>query len=171
EGRVSCPAEAAQWFHDAFAEVSRQALGPQYEEILRAFIKLEKSHGWALQGGHLKTNVPRPKQVSDWVKDGRGRRAKVKAPMPITDIAAFAKKWWAWWSDLQPAWRGAWRGRGTAEQAVPENADWGPLAVWGQNGLLSVVAAMYWWGCAEEKIGLSTRSVEWEEAAADLIWI
>ncbi|KAJ7680841.1 hypothetical protein DFH06DRAFT_973383 [Mycena polygramma] len=142
-------------------------LGPRYRELLDEFIALERSYDFVLGTGALKA-PGRPSQVQQWIRDGRGRTQAVRA---IPNIDQFASQWWIWWSALQPAWRGAWRGRKGGPQAVPENADWGLLAVPGQNGVLSVVATLYWWGCAEKAKGIASRSAGWEEAALDTIWV
>jgi hypothetical protein len=47
--------------------------------------------------------------------------------------------------------------------------EWGSLAAPGQNGMLSVVASIYWWGCAEKALGQVTHSEEWGKAAVDTI--
>lgn len=39
----------------------------------------------------------------------------------------------------------------------------------GVNGVLSVVAALYWWGCAEKKLE-ELPSTGWLEAVGDVVW-
>ncbi|KAJ7678452.1 hypothetical protein B0H14DRAFT_2238840, partial [Mycena olivaceomarginata] len=145
---VSCPVDAPTWFQKGFTEVSWRTLGPRYEEVLREFIAMEESMGFASDGKMkgLKGTATRPSQVGDWIRDGRGRTQAVRA---ITDIDAFETTWWAWWNSMQPDWRALWSSEGA--RVVPVGADWGPLAAaaaTGQNGMLSVVATLYWWGCA-----------------------
>ncbi|KAJ7441814.1 hypothetical protein B0H11DRAFT_2251877 [Mycena galericulata] len=41
----------------------------------------------------------RPKQVGDWIQ-----RARNYTPT-IEDTDEYAKQWWAWWIDINPAWR------------------------------------------------------------------
>ncbi|KAJ7646084.1 hypothetical protein DFH06DRAFT_997880 [Mycena polygramma] len=164
--RAVCPPKSAPWFEHGFTEVSREDLGARYEELLKAYIDLERGYGFALGTKALK-GPDRPSQVQKWIRDGRGRTQAVRE---IANVDAFEKQWWSWWSGLQPAWRGAWRGQ-TALPPPPENADWEGLAVPGQNGLLSVVATIYWWGCAEKEKGMSSRSAGWEEAVTDVIWV
>ncbi|KAJ7800261.1 hypothetical protein B0H14DRAFT_2276923, partial [Mycena olivaceomarginata] len=143
---LSFPADAPLWFQNGFREVSREDLGPQYKTLLQDFIALERSTGFvqAAKGEGkpkgLKGSSLRPQQVMDWIRDGRGRSQVLRA---IADITEFKNDWWAWWRGMQPDWRTA-----GDNAAVPNGADWGVLAVPGQNGLLSVVACLYWWGCA-----------------------
>ncbi|KAJ6451211.1 hypothetical protein C8R47DRAFT_952652, partial [Mycena vitilis] len=155
------------WLAHAYREVSRQDLGALYRELLHAFIELERSYGFIFGSGALKA-PGRPEQVGKWIRDGRGRTQAVRT---IPNIEQYATQWWKWWSALQPQWRGAWRGQKGPQQAVPKGADWSLLEVPGQNGVLSVVATLYWWGCAEKAKGLATPSASWEEAASDTLWV
>ncbi|KAJ7831671.1 hypothetical protein B0H13DRAFT_1479171, partial [Mycena leptocephala] len=136
-----CPGDAPTWFQNVFGQISGEDVGALYEEVLDAFVKLEKSNEFRQAGGLPK--APRPAQVTDWIRDGRGRSVAVR---PIDDLAKFEREWKGWWTALQPSWEGE---RGKAE-TLPEGADWGKLASPGQNGILSVVAALYWWACAEK---------------------
>ncbi|KAJ7875687.1 hypothetical protein B0H13DRAFT_2347995 [Mycena leptocephala] len=80
-------------------------------------------------------------------------------------------KWFftTWWTSLQPSWCGAWHGRTGAAPALLLGSEWGKLAVFGQNGLLSMVAMLYWWGFAEKKKGVAASSDGWEEVALDIL--
>ncbi|KAJ7604358.1 hypothetical protein DFH06DRAFT_1021170, partial [Mycena polygramma] len=163
---VVCP-EAPSWFAPIFEEVSREEAPASYWELLRAWVELETSTNF-VQRGSLPKGIC-PDQVSAWVRDGRGRTVEVQ---PIDDVGKFETEWWAWWTSLQPEWRGFRRGRrkpGEVE-AVPDGADWGRLASAGKNGVLSVVAALYWWACAEAEEG-NGSSGGWEEAVADTTWV
>ncbi|KAJ7605235.1 hypothetical protein DFH06DRAFT_1020351, partial [Mycena polygramma] len=161
------PSEAdwKPWFKHGFEEVSREELGGLYHEVLEALIDLERSYGFVFGTEKVK-GVGRPSQVTEWIRDGRGRTQAVRA---VPDVPKFSREWWTWWSSLQPEWRGSWRGRAT-QPPPPENAVWEKLRVPGQNGVLSVVATLYWWGCAEKGLGMATRSADWEEAATDTLW-
>jgi hypothetical protein len=74
-----------------------------------------------------------------------------------------------WWGSLQPEWRekdadGSWsvaRGYGGGGR------EWGPLYQWGVNGVLSVVASLYFWGCSVPETGRA----EWEAAVNDVAWM
>jgi hypothetical protein len=163
---VECLGDAPNWFRSVFTEISREEVGGLYEKMLEAFVQLEKSRGFK-QGGSGLPTAGRPTQVSDWIRDGRGRTLAVR---PIHDVRKYEEVWWVWWTALQPEWRGAWRGRAQNECAVPEKADWGKLGQAGQNGVLSVVAALYWWACAE-KARDTKPSKGWEEAVVDTTFV
>ncbi|KAJ7615075.1 hypothetical protein DFH06DRAFT_1013683 [Mycena polygramma] len=168
DARAVCPVDAPPWVKDAYQEISREPIGPRFEEMVDAWLRLEKSYGFVQGNGTLRTKDPkdRPGEVKEWVRDGRGRTMAV---IPIPNRAAFEQKWWKWWTALQPSWRGSWRGRSSSAPCAPQGGGWESLAVPGRNGLLSVVATLYWWGCAEKKDGIEARSAEWEEAAAEVI--
>jgi hypothetical protein len=43
------------------------------------------------------------------------------------------------------------------------------LYQWGVNGILSLVASLYFWGCAVyEQVELRTQ---WEQAISDVVWM
>jgi hypothetical protein len=136
--------------------------------MLEALVALERSYGFKIGSKNLSKGSRRPVQVQDWIKDGRGRNLAVR---PIANLARYQEDWWAWWTELQPPWRGSWRGQTSEKSAVPADADWGKLVVPGQNGLLSVVATLYWWAVAEKKAGTLTPSVGWGEAVVDTTFV
>jgi hypothetical protein len=43
------------------------------------------------------------------------------------------------------------------------------LLVWGKNGHLTLVASLYFWGCAV--LGSRTLHLDWEAAVLDVTWI
>ncbi|KAJ7509962.1 hypothetical protein B0H11DRAFT_1701782, partial [Mycena galericulata] len=156
-----CPEDTPAWFSNALTQISRQALGPEYKALLEEYIALER--GYSFETGGRLSPKGRPAQVLDWIRDGRGRNKSVVA---IAKVDVFEQKWWDWWDwwgRMQPAWRGRdAKGRPVVSDEYRE--DWGGLVAPGPNGLLSVVAALYWWGCTEKSKG-------WEAAVADTLWV
>ncbi|KAJ7835179.1 hypothetical protein B0H14DRAFT_2590444 [Mycena olivaceomarginata] len=75
----------------------------------------------------------------------------------------------AWWNSLQPVWRtkdvdGQWSVVGGYGDGGRE---WGPLYQWGINGVLSIVASLYFWGRAvHENAKFCGR---WEAAVGDVV--
>ncbi|KAK7006051.1 hypothetical protein R3P38DRAFT_2556461, partial [Favolaschia claudopus] len=61
----------------------------------------------------------------------------------IGSVVKFEQNWWQWWAKLQPHWRV--RDRGPSERFIVKK-DWESLRVPGQNGMVSVLATLYWWG-------------------------
>ncbi|KAJ7437306.1 hypothetical protein B0H11DRAFT_1722912 [Mycena galericulata] len=154
----ACPEDAPPWLRSALAQVSRQDVGPQYKRLLEVYLAVEKGYDYA-SSGKLSPKW-RPGQVTEWIRDGRGR---TKSVLAIANVDVFEKQWWEWWGNMQPEWRlRDAKGRPVISEEYGE--DWGGLVAPGQNGLLSVVAALYWWACAEKSDG-------WEAAVADTIWV
>ncbi|KAJ7789261.1 hypothetical protein B0H14DRAFT_2180955, partial [Mycena olivaceomarginata] len=151
-----CPASTLPWFVDAQRDLMKMRLGPHFEAVLAAWTWIED----ASQFEQGPTNLPskfRPKQVTTWISNARGKRGETPA---VADLRQYGVEWKTWWDLLQPEWRekaadGLWsvaRGYGRG------GCEWGPLYQWGVNGVLSVVASLYFWGCSVRE----TRSVEWE---------
>lgn len=96
----------------------------------------------------------RPPEVAAWM---RARRKWVD--FEITDLAAFATSWRAWWKASQPPERA---NSELSSMPVPRDTmDWECLQKAGANGLLLFVVALRWWGKA------SDADVEWRAAATD----
>lgn len=95
------------------------------------------------------------------------------------DVGAYAQEWWKWWQILQPEWRvfdSDTTGVCAGTRAVqPESPDaWDRLLVPGANGLLGVVASLYWWGCGVVGLEGKKRKEEedgWIKAVEDCAWV
>ncbi|KAJ7435836.1 hypothetical protein B0H11DRAFT_1755500, partial [Mycena galericulata] len=96
----------------------------------------------------------RPKQVGEWIQ-----RARNYAPS-IEDTNEYAKQWWAWWVDINPAWR---------EKKRPMlrhlEGPWECMNYNGQNGFLNVLMSLKWW-----RDCMSEASKDWEDAVEDVTW-
>ncbi|KAJ7686842.1 hypothetical protein B0H17DRAFT_940051, partial [Mycena rosella] len=136
--------------------------------LITAWTRIE----FASRFEHSPTNLPskgRLMQVGAWISGGQGKQG-VPSPV-IRDLSAFAKVWDTWWSLLQPAWRkkdadGKWS---TAGEYGESRREWGALYQWGVKGTLSVVAALYFWGCAAGE-DVESEAV-WNEAIVDVTWM
>jgi hypothetical protein len=89
----------------------------------------------------------------------------------VDDPATYAIQWQAWWDSLQPAWRtkdvdGQWLVVGGYGDGGRE---WGPLYQWGINGVLSIVALLFFWGRAAH--GNAEFCGWWEAAVGDVVWM
>ncbi|KAJ7429178.1 hypothetical protein B0H11DRAFT_1769443, partial [Mycena galericulata] len=164
----TCGEDAPPWLQHAVGEVSRAKIGPKYEELLSIFVDLETAYcELGMSGGKLSVKE-RPRQVTEWIKDGRGRTKEI---LGIANVGVFEEKWWKWWKGMQPEWRGI-GGDGRGDGPPEEDAGrWEGLVAPGQNGLLNVVATLYWWACAEKAGPEGTMSTGWEAAVADVTWV
>ncbi|TRM56386.1 hypothetical protein BD626DRAFT_413931 [Schizophyllum amplum] len=170
QAQVVCPPDAKPWFMANFASVNRPALGKEYMCLLRAWCALESANGFEVgKGNKAKTSAPKPALLNTWIHAGRAGRVK-KMPV-VSDADTFAMEMWAWWASLQPEWRDVdAAGRREPEREV-RDGDWGSaLEVRGQNGMLSVVACLCWWG---DVLGSRTtpNAHSWLRLVHDVTWV
>ncbi|KAK7008539.1 hypothetical protein R3P38DRAFT_2791506 [Favolaschia claudopus] len=159
-----CPSNAAKWFTDAHAAMTRVNLGCHFSALVAAWTRVEVASRFQHSPSNLSAKL-RPKQVSAWISNGRRTESVVDNP------ARFAKEWQAWWDSLQPSWRvretsGEWsitRGYGA------NGREWGPLYHWGVNGVLTIVASLFFWGRAVESD--AELRILWETAVLDVVWM
>jgi hypothetical protein len=159
--RPTVPSIAPDWFRLGFREVTGEELGPTFNQILLRFIEIESAAGFT----DKKKGFPssgRPCELGKWIGGGRWRRS---AP-PITNIGNFEKTWWKWWAGLQPEWR---EGRESGNLVRGIYGDkWDDMTVPGPNGWLSIIACLYWWGCATRQ---SSQGHEYEKALEDVLFM
>ncbi|KAJ7828480.1 hypothetical protein B0H14DRAFT_3718817 [Mycena olivaceomarginata] len=162
---LPCPPQAASWFADAHAAMTKVDLGCHYHALVAAWTRMEQASRFE----HGPTNLSpkgRPKQVTTWI----GRLRKGTEPV-VDDPATYAIQWQAWWDSLQPAWRTKdvdrqWLVVGGYGDGGRE---WGPLYQWGINGVLSIVASLFFWGRAAH--GNAEFCGRWEAAVGDVVWM
>ncbi|KAJ7084879.1 hypothetical protein B0H15DRAFT_783529 [Mycena belliarum] len=173
-----CPPDAPTWFRVVYGELSRQNLGTEYNAVWEEVVQIERGYGWVMgkSSGRGMNQTHRPAQVGAWVTAARGSRG---GPMangagpPIASLTAFDASWWRWWGDLQPSWRirnpeNPARFMQGEHPAVAEDT-WRTLRFPGRNGVLNVVACLYWWGVKVGPDGAGRES--WVEAVRDVKWM
>ncbi|KAJ7722531.1 hypothetical protein B0H16DRAFT_1266073, partial [Mycena metata] len=168
-----CPADAAAWFSAAYRDITKVDVGGNFNALLGVFCELERAYKWE-KGRKNKElgKVNRPPAASDWISRARGSRVRPESnTVPkIVSLAVYEREWWSWWATLQPdAGRPNRFARETYPTPKPEN--WDPLRVPGQNGILTVVATLYWWGLKNLEIGEREDKESWVEAVADVKWM
>ncbi|CAK5267984.1 unnamed protein product [Mycena citricolor] len=176
----ACPPKAAQWFAAGHENLTAVDLGPHYDAVIAAWIRIERASRWESSSTNL-PNARRPKEISTWIA---GRRRKVPV---ITDVSRYVECWNAWWDSLQPQWRKRsgdakrWErttgygptGRGWTPSGEygGDQAVWGNLFQWGPNGVMTAVASIYFWGMQVQKSGAGEGMEAWEEATVDVGWV
>ncbi|KAJ7630162.1 hypothetical protein FB45DRAFT_748045 [Roridomyces roridus] len=156
---VEISENAPAFFEAELQKITGEDLGRSFDFLLRAWGSLETEYEVMRVGGYL--SLPsggRPTEVAQWIGGGR------KNNRTITDLARFKEQWRAWWKSMQPAWRVE-HSKDASGWGDKKLQDWGVLVAPGLNGVYSVVAALYWWGCAEKEAG--GLSKEWEKAVDD----
>ncbi|KAJ7614713.1 hypothetical protein DFH06DRAFT_1146232 [Mycena polygramma] len=166
---VEFPPNAPEWLVNSLTWLMKEDLGCHYRAMVVALIALETKYGFGdpSNNGTLSAKK-RPTQVGLWIQGGRGTR--LKFPPSIGNVEKYAKEWAEWWGTLQPRWREKdeheeWKLEG--HDTAGDN--WDPLEAPGQNGCLSVVASLYFWGvCSNQSDELRQR---WERAVLDVTWM
>ena len=155
---VPLPEGAPTWFKNALQMFQSNGvdLGEEWVGLLRIWAKFEGQAAYQPQG--TLGTLHRPQVVKDWVK-----RARSATWRPIindtTDLENSYRKWWA---SLQPAWRRFEDGAFASDLA---DGDWTELRKPGINGLLSVLAALFYWGLSV--VGDSEVRQRWLLAVGD----
>lgn len=168
------------WVHDAWNAFSQQSHGPEWLALIKAWTELEQTYGFdspvsdqfsnscdillttAIQMSGLGAINVRPPAVQWWVS----RRRRYDRDPPIESSSTFGSAWWVWWDALNPDWRNRVEGHLERVRMGTGAELWTDLVRPGKNGLLSIVACLWWWG----KIKASDDA-EWEEAVQDVLWV
>jgi hypothetical protein len=74
----------------------------------------------------------------------------------------YAKDFMAWWEMIQPEWRC----KEGMDTLVDGSEDWDSLRIPGANGLLSVVAGLFFWGVEVYRQGATVDM--WLDALTDV---
>ncbi|KAJ6607419.1 hypothetical protein B0H10DRAFT_1680772, partial [Mycena sp. CBHHK59/15] len=170
------------WFSLGYQQVSARNLGGIFNSLLAIYGELEGAFKW--EKGDIKSlgTQHRPKELSKWISAGRGYNGRGGAisngvGSPIGSLAVFDAGWWQWWGTLQPSWREADTGkpgrflRGDYPPSSKSKENWVPLRHPGQNGVLGIVATLYWWGKKVEDGGEREDRESWAEAVRDVKWM
>ncbi|KAJ7033628.1 hypothetical protein C8F04DRAFT_957319 [Mycena alexandri] len=173
-----CPVGAADWFVSTYTQITKVQLGGVFNSLLASYGELERSYNWAKGGNNsLGKKDNRPVQLSQWVAAGRGSRGgKMGEDGPTIDsLAVYDDRWWRWWGKLQPGWRvgsAGNAGRFVRTSYPPqERPNWASLHLPGPNGILGVVATLYWWGKKVKEGSQREDTESWVEAVTDVKWM
>ncbi|KAJ7229602.1 hypothetical protein C8J57DRAFT_1013490, partial [Mycena rebaudengoi] len=138
--------DVPMWLRENMRVLSSVDLGCHFDSLLQALVRLEDKFGYSNNPRVGVSSTGRPQEVQAWIRVGRGLKAKRIYEPAITDVVDYAARWTRWWGSLQPEWRekrdGVWCIGGEYGD------DWDSLWYPGQNGCLSVVASLYFWGFA-----------------------
>ncbi|KAJ7061134.1 hypothetical protein C8F01DRAFT_987627 [Mycena amicta] len=159
------PSNAGSWLTDElWKQFAAEPLGVDWNHLLLALVELESGYNWETSAKGLLTAF-RPKQIGEWVNSGRKADVKYRN---VGNEATFGGNWWTWWVTMQPAWREL--VDGTPKREMDEGANWGGMVVPGKNGMLSVIAGLYWWGYSMRRqcVRLWAR---WKDAVRDVVWV
>ncbi|KAJ6454038.1 hypothetical protein C8R47DRAFT_940660, partial [Mycena vitilis] len=163
---LDLPDDVPEWLEKALLYLTVRDLGCHYTALLRTLVRLEESQGFTRSHAGLPKSKTRPKEVGVWIRGARG--VKMKSLPIVVDVARYREEWYSWWEELQPDWRQ--RGEdGRLITGGMYGKEWGALDCAGQNGNVSIVAALYFWGAAATHTE-ETRAL-WNEAVEDVCWM
>lgn len=158
---IKAPRSAPTWVVNALELFQTTELGDKWVRLVRAWLKFEQNAKFKANG-RLGTQH-RPTHVHDWIQ-----RARPASYHPeIEDLKKYATDFSAWWQSLQPYWRAS----DDVNRDIPRaREEWGDIWRAGINGLLSVTAALFFWGHATRGQSSSAQSA-WLNALDDVIYV
>ena len=156
------------WFANAYETLKSKNIGPIFSALLPLYIELESRTNFDV-GGHMTgfRKGDRPEEVSWWINRGREREPTIK------NVDAFDKRWWSWWKALQPPSRqvAAVEGLlGGEHRLVEAQEDWDVLRKHGQNGFLTILSTLAWWGGSINGKPLENFA-SWLAAVDEVHWV
>ncbi|KAK7434691.1 SERTA domain-containing protein 3 [Stygiomarasmius scandens] len=159
-GKLSYPLDAPDdgWFRRAFDYINVD-LGLEYISLVGKWVEFERSHGWDKGKLIALPSKNRPDEVGRWIKDGRYKHTHsfVRAEF----ITSFSQRVWSWWNDLQPTSHSI---DSRDQSSTFGQVTWKSLDHCGQNGWLSLLVCLKWWGHALPAECVSNMKEDWLEA-------
>ena len=122
------------WFTSCSTMLRSQDLGPAWLELVGLWEAFEQQHNF--KPADRQSNLPsfkRPPCIAEWLKNARKPSWRPSFKDASEFDLQFNADFLAWWDSLLP---------GTA------GGDFSPIAKPGINGLLSVMAALFFWGAS-----------------------
>ncbi len=151
------------WFADLVAYLESYNLGPCWGDMLGCLMVLEGRAGFEeLKGAKFRLlSAGRPVEVGMWIKNYRHKHPKISLPK-------FADEWWIWWKGMQPYWCNVRDVDGTLGEVYRGSigGNWECLWKSGQNGFVSLLACLAWWGQAVRNDAVLRGG--WDDALEDV---
>ena len=141
-------------------QINEPHLGDRWAELIRLWVEFEEKEGFK-ERKKLGTNS-RPAFVAEWIRYARSPTWRPS----ITDVPALETSFQAWWKGLQPGWQMS-EDRLTVLDKM--DGDWDQLRRPGLNGLLSIIACLFYWGCKAQ--GNKKHRVGWASAVEDCMLV
>lgn len=150
------------WFSSSLRmlQTNEPPLGDRWAELVRLWTAFEEKEAFE-EHGKLSAKH-RPLCIGKWIGCARSPTWRPT----ITSIPAFEKSFQVWWCDLQPSWRISGNGSIALDRV---DGDFEALRKPGLNGILSVMAALFYWGCKVQRNAKYCAS--WASAVEDCILV
>ncbi|KAF9471309.1 hypothetical protein BDN70DRAFT_939042 [Pholiota conissans] len=155
------PIPSPEWFNVATAQFRSKDLGNAWHQLLTSWTQFEEASMYT-ENGTLGTKG-RPPLVSEWIRYARSPKYSPKT----LKLNIVSSMFWAWWRGLQPEWR-ADDGSGVLPRS---NGDLMTIRKPGKNGLLSVLALLFYWGIEAQGKGSRGGENDWKDAVDDVDWV
>lgn len=126
------------WVTNALTLFNSADLGAEWQALISTWLEFEKVSDYEeIQRLGCRR---RPHAVGEWIQHARSVTYSPK----IKNISKFGTEFAAWWKNIQPTWR-----MENANGQTPlEEGNWEEIRRPGLNGLLSVIAGLFFWGNA-----------------------
>jgi hypothetical protein len=148
------PQDAPKWFLSANEMLRLAPWEGSWVVLLASWLKYELKNDLHDDGKLRMTH--RPACIAVWIACAR----LPKWWPPIKDVEQFEEEFWNWWKGLQPGWR---------KDLQWGDGDLATLHKPGANGVVSVLAGLFYWGMA---LGDHPEgSSGWSQAVEDVNWL
>ncbi|EDR03724.1 uncharacterized protein LACBIDRAFT_331239 [Laccaria bicolor S238N-H82] len=123
------------WFGPCSTMLRSKDLGPEWLKMVGLWEAFERRHDFKPTNKQPNlSSSKRPPCIGEWLKNARRSSWRPLVENAVKFDKDFDADFGAWWGGLLRA------------QSVTSVRDWSPIAKPGVNGLLSVVAALFFWG-------------------------
>ncbi len=139
-------------------------LGGGWLDLVSIWSRFEKAAGY-MEAGIL-SSEGRPPCVGAWI--ARARSPRYQPALSRSNLEDLDRSFWRWWTALQPIYR---QGLSNDGHVLSQTSgDMEGIRRPGRNGLLSVLAALWFWGSTPQ-VELSTTLGSWASAVDDVSWV
>ena len=123
-----------KWFKSAWEMLSSTDLGPSWKSLMELWQAFKHANNFS--GLSRLASDGRPACIAEQFK----RACSSNFQPDLGDIASFKQECYMWWMSLQPDWR-----KTGGKELVRGDGDLAALAKGGPNGIVSVLAALFFW--------------------------
>ncbi len=172
-----------EWFTAQMSKFYALAGMPsEWRKVLETYTQLETQSNFynPTERGNSLSAKDRPAEIAWWIARARGPMT-----VEIDDRDKFGSTWWKWWKSMQPSWRDVdedielqRRHQDYHPSVCHAPGAWSSMDKPGQNGFLSVVASLAWWGRAftdahpdADWVMVDEDAPTWILAARDVVWV
>lgn len=150
------------WVTNALTLFNSANLGAEWQALISAWLEFEKVSDYE-EIQRLRCRR-RPHAVGEWIQNARTVTYRPK----IKNISKFATEFAAWWKNIQPTWRM----ENVNSQTPQEEGNWDEIRRPGLNGLLSVIAGLFFWGNAiQTPPRAAAARATWLKALNDVAYV